>query len=142
MEQFKYGPLLYNTSESDSDSGNFYWNGLAPVGYDALGIPIDSKGLQCLDALQCPIHPSYIVPASNLEHNEFLEVDIPMISSFRTWFDDQFMEITDRALALFVLRWIDSQNELDLCSQALYSKCATMDLEEIIDIIWPSLKAD
>jgi len=142
MEQFKYGPLLYNTSESDSDSGNFYWNGLAPVGYDALGIPIDSKGLQCLDALQCPIHPSYIVPASNLEHNEFLEVDIPMISSFRTWFSEQFMEITDRALALFVLRWIDLQNESEPCSQAVYSKCATMDLEEIIDIIWPSLKAD
>ena len=141
MEQFKYGPLLYNTSDSDSDSGNFYWNGLPPVGYDKLGIPIDSKGLQCLNAMQCPLHPAYIANQDTFEYNEFLEVDIPTLSSFKTWFDDQFMEITDRALAFFVLRWIDSQNELDFCSQALYSKCATMDIDDILDSIWPSTKA-
>ena len=63
MEQFKYGPLVYNTVESDDDSGNYYWpgNGIPPVGYDEYNIPIDSKGFQCLDAQQCPLHPHYEV---------------------------------------------------------------------------------
>ena len=63
MEQFKYGPLVYNTVESDDDSGNYYWpgNGMPPVGYDEYNIPIDSKGFQCLDAQQCPLHPHYKV---------------------------------------------------------------------------------
>tara|TARA_R110001592_G_scaffold223910_1_gene479413 strand:+ start:206 stop:634 length:429 start_codon:yes stop_codon:yes gene_type:complete len=140
MEQYKYGPLLYNTSESDNESGNYYWNGLAPVGYDRLGIPIDAKGYQCLDSQQCPIHPAYEVSAENLEHNEFLGVNIPTLSCFNTWFADQFLEVTDRDLALFVLRWIDLQKESEPCSQAVYSKCATMHLEEILDLIWPSTK--
>ena len=140
MEQYKYGPLVYNTSADDADSGNFYWNGLAPVGYDKFNIPIDNNGYQCLDAEQCPLHPSYQVSTENLEHNEFLGVSIPTLSSFREWFSDQFLEVTDRDLALFVLRWIDLQNESEPCSQAVYSKCATMDIEDIIDSIWPSLK--
>ena len=141
MEQFKYGPLLYNTSETDNESGNYYWNGLPPIGYDKELIPIDSKGFQCLP-LVCPIHPGFTATECEKESNEFLEVDIPTLSSFNTWFADQFIEVTDRVLALFVVRWIDLQNELEPCSQALYSKCATMDLEEILDSIWPSLKAD
>ena len=139
MEQFKYGPLLYNTSETDNESGNYYWNGLPPIGYDKELIPIDSKGFQCLP-LVCPIHPGFTATECEKESNEFLEVDIPTLSSFNTWFADQFIEVTDRVLALFVVRWIDSQNELEPCSQALYSKCATMDLEEILDSIWPSTK--
>jgi len=86
MEQYKYGPLVYNTSADDADSGNFYWNGLAPVGYDKFNIPIDNNGYQCLDAEQCPLHPSYQVSTENLEHNEFLGVSIPTLSSFREWF--------------------------------------------------------
>ena len=141
MEQYKYGPLVYNTSESDEETGNFYWNGLAPVGYDDLGIPIDSSGFQCLD-LVCPIHPGFTAIECEKESNEFLGVSIPTISSFREWFSDQFLEVTDRDLALFVLRWIDFQNESEPCSQVLYRKCATMDIEDIIDAVWPSLKAD
>ena len=141
MEQYKYGPLVYNTSESDDETGNFYWNGLAPVGYDDVGIPIDSSDFQCLD-LVCPIHPGFTAIECEKESNEFLGVSIPTISSFREWFSDQFLEVTDRDLALFVLRWIDLQNESEPCSQAVYSRCATMDIEDIIDAVWPSLKAD
>ena len=46
MEQYKYGPLVYNTTDSDDDSGNYYWNGLPAVAYDKVGIPIDSNGFQ------------------------------------------------------------------------------------------------
>ena len=140
MEQYKYGPLIYNTSDSDDDSGNYYWPGKPPIAYDSEGVPSDSDGFQCLDAEQCPLHPSYQVSTENLEHNEFLGVSIPTLSSFREWFSDQFLEVTDRDLALFVLRWVDLQNESELCSQAVYSKCATMHLEEILDSIWPSTK--
>ena len=86
------------------------------------------------------MHPSYEVSADNLEHNDFLEVSLPTLSSFRSWFEDQFLVVTDRDLALFVLRWIDFQNESEPCSQAVYSKCAQLDIEDIIDSIWPSLK--
>ena len=140
MKQYKYGPLVYNTSETEDESGNFYWNGLPPVDYDKVGIPIDSNGYQCLDAEQCPIHPSYVVKDSEMDINKFLGVNIPTLDSFRSWFEDQFLVVTDRDLALFVLRWIDLQNESEPCSQAVYSKCAKLNLEEIIDSIWPSTK--
>jgi hypothetical protein len=52
------------------------------------------------------------------------------------------MELEPRDAAFFVLRWIDFQNESEPCSQVLYRKCATMDIEDIIDAVWPSLKAD
>ena len=29
MEQYKYGPLVYNTPDSDDDSGNYYWSGIS-----------------------------------------------------------------------------------------------------------------
>jgi len=141
MEQYKYGPLVYNTSESDEETGNFYWNGLAPVGYDDLGIPIDSSGFQCLD-IACPIHPGFDATACEKEPNDFLGLEIPTPSSFTEWFEEQFMEILPRDAAFFVLRWIDFQNESEPCSQVLYRKCATMDIEDIIDAVWPSLKAD
>ena len=141
MEQYKYGPLVYNTSESDDETGNFYWNGLAPVGYDDLGIPIDSSGFQCLD-IACPIHPDFDATACEKEPNDFLGLEIPTPSSFTEWFEEQFMELEPRDAAFFVLRWIDFQNESEPCSQVLYRKCATMDIEDIIDAVWPSLKAD
>ena len=140
MKQYKYGPLVYNTSETEDESGNFYWNGLPPVDYDKVGIPIDSNGYQCLDAAECPIHPSYVVKDSEMDINKFLGINIPTLDSFRSWFEDQFLVVTDRDLALFVLRWIDLQNESEPCSQAVYSKCAKLNLEEIIDSIWPSTK--
>ena len=64
MDKFKYGPLVYNTIEDEDDSGNYWWPGLAPVEYDLMGIPIDSKGLQCL-SLQSPLHPAYTIKDSD-----------------------------------------------------------------------------
>ena len=26
MEKFKYGPLVYNTTEDEDDSGNYWWS--------------------------------------------------------------------------------------------------------------------
>jgi len=35
MEIYKYGPLVYNTPDSEEDTGNYYWSGSPPVGYDS-----------------------------------------------------------------------------------------------------------
>jgi len=78
MEQFKYGPIVYNTSDTDDDSGNYYWAGEPPVGYDSTGLPIDSRGFQCLDAVQCPLHPSYQVTEENNISTVFLNGEIDM----------------------------------------------------------------
>ena len=40
-----------------TNSGNYYWPGKQPVGYDESGIPIDSEGRQCL---------SFELPVSSL----------------------------------------------------------------------------
>ena len=142
MEQFKYGPLVYNTSESDDDSGNYYWPGEPPVGYDDEKIPVDSRGFQCLDAQQCPLHPDYKVTEENTEHNEALGCTIPTLASFNSWFEDAFIKAEPRDLAFFVLRWINLQKDDHSATTALYSNYAQLDIEDIINAIWPSLKAD
>ena len=58
MEKIKYGPLVYITVEDTDEEGNFYWGGKPPIGYDELGIPIDSDGMQCL-SVSSPLHPNY-----------------------------------------------------------------------------------
>lgn len=142
MEIYKYGPLVYNTPDSEEDTGNFYWSGSPPVGYDSQGMPVDDKGFQCLDMNNCPIHPNYPVPDESKEPNEFLGLDIPTLNSFNSWFEDTFIKANPRDLALFIIRWIDFQNESSAVKKALYNKCATMDIDDIIDNMWPSLKAD
>ena len=48
MEIYKYGPLVYNTPDSEEDTGNFYWSGSPPVGYDSHGMPVDDNGFMLL----------------------------------------------------------------------------------------------
>jgi len=142
MEQFKYGPIVYNTSDTDDDSGNYYWAGEPPVGYDSTGLPIDSRGFQCLDAVQCPLHPSYQVTEENTESNEALGCRIPTLASFNSWFEDNFIKAELRDLAFFIIRWINFQRDDHAATSALYSKYAQLDIDDIINAIWPSLKAD
>tara|TARA_R100000541_G_C1855772_1_gene78378 strand:- start:74 stop:523 length:450 start_codon:yes stop_codon:yes gene_type:complete len=149
MEQFKYGPLIYNTSESDDDSGNYYWPGKPPVTYDSEDVPLDSDGFQCIDAVQCPLHPSYDVNSDKspnnlvvMEDNKALGCEIPTLDSFNSWFEDNFIKAEPRDLAFFVLRWINFQSDESPATSALYAKYAQLDIDDIIDVIWPSLKAD
>ena len=142
MEQYKYGPLVYNTTDSNDDTGNYYWPGEAPVGYDDEGIPVDSKGFQCLDAQQCPLHPSYSATEENTEHNEALGCSIPTLSSFNSWFEDAFIKAEPRDLAFFVIRWLNCQSDDHSATSVLYEKYAKLDIDDIIDTLWPSLKAD
>ena len=142
MEQYKYGPLVYNTTDSDDDTGNYYWPGIAPVNYDDVGIPIDNRGYQCLDVSECPLHPDYEVAETNMEHNKALGCTIPTLDSFNSWFEDAFIKAEPRDLAFFVLRWINFQPDDHPATSALYAKYAQLDIEDIINALWPSLKAD
>tara|TARA_Y100000389_G_scaffold108813_1_gene105909 strand:+ start:187 stop:615 length:429 start_codon:yes stop_codon:yes gene_type:complete len=141
MEQYKYGPLVYNTTDSDDDTGNYYWPGIAPVGYDDIGIPIDNIGYQCLDVVQCPLHPGYEVKDEDTEHNEALGCKIPTLNSFNGWFEDAFIKAEPRDLAFFIIRWLNFQDDVHPATSALYSKYAQLDIDDIINAIWPSLKA-
>ena len=142
MEQYKYGPLLYNTTNSDDDSGNYYWPGEPPIAYDDYKIPVDGKGYQCLDASQCPLHPDYKVTDTNMEHNEALGCTIPTLDHFNSWFEDAFIKAEPRDLAFFVLRWLNFQPDDSPATSVLYAKYAQLDIDDIINAIWPSLKAD
>jgi len=148
MEQYKYGPLIYNTSDSDDDSGNYYWPGKPPIAYDSEGVPLDSDGFQCLDAVQCPLHPSFKVNDDEspyklvvMEDSKALGCEIPTLDSFNSWFEDNFIKAEPRDLAFFILRWINFQPDESPATSALYAKYAQLDIDDIIDIIWPSLKA-
>ena len=93
MEKYSYGPLIYNTTADEDDSGNFYWNGMPPVGYDDMDIPIDPNGNQCLP-FECPLHPNH--SPSAVEYNNWLEDELPTWDSFEEWFDDNFINVTPR----------------------------------------------
>ena len=131
MEKYKYGPLVYNTTADDDDSGNFYWNGMPPVGYDETGIPVDPNGNQCLP-FECPLHPNH--SPTNFEYNEWLEDDLPTWKSFEEWFDDNFINVSARAIYLFILRWYSLQGEK---INNLYEKCSHHSVQQMIDLAWP-----
>jgi hypothetical protein len=134
MEKYKYGPLVYITINNTEEDGNFYWAGETPVGYDNLGIPIDSKGDQCLP-INCPLHPHH-VPTKYIK-NEVLNEDIPDYTSFKPWFDDHFLVVTDYQLKKYVLRWYSlRQNKF---KSENYRKLLTekLSIDEMIDRIWP-----
>ena len=78
-ERFKYGPLIYDTVDDVEDidgGGNYWWAGLHPVGYDEMGIPVDSQGLQCLP-LSSPFHPDHI--PKDPVYNQYINDYVPSI---------------------------------------------------------------
>lgn len=136
MEKYKYGPLVYNTSHpDDDDSGNFYWPGLPPVGYDEAGIPIDERGYQCLDN-SSPLNPQHTPQAT--EYNKGLDAYIPTFDNVKAWFDDNFLEITDWQVCYYILRWYNyqpnqSQKYIDLVRES-------ESIEEVIAQAWPDVQ--
>ena len=52
-----------------------------------MGIPIDSRGMQCL-SLQSPLHPAYTIKDSVF--HEALNDYLPSIAEWKEWFADQF----------------------------------------------------
>jgi len=136
MEKYKYGPLVYNTTHpDDDDSGNFYWPGLPPVGYDELAIPIDEKGLQCLDD-SSPLHPHY--DPKEVESHIIIGAHLPRREDVKAWFDDNFLFLTDWEVCRYILRWYNFQpNKTDLY-KVLVSESKS--IEEVIEKLWPDVQ--
>lgn len=134
MKKYKYGPLVYITVGMDEEEGNYFWNGSPPVDYDVDGIPVDKDGRQCLD-ISCPLHPSH--EAEITEYSEALTSDIPTLDSFREWFDNNFLLVTDDQLKRWIIRWWArytrrTNSELYFSITKQYSS-----VEEIQEAVWP-----
>ena len=134
MEKFKYGPLIWNCFTEDDESGNYYWNGSPPVGYDDDGIPIDSDGLQCLP-IDSPVHPSWRGGKDKLEYNEFLGFEIPSIKTTKSWFDDNFLIISEDQCKKYIIKWI-RKNQYGTPGFWDMVKDTTS-LKEMMDKVWP-----
>ena len=131
MEKFKYGPLIYNTVEDENDSGNYWWPGLAPVGYDEIGIPIDAKGLQCLP-IDCPVHPSYRI--QNPVFVEILNDYLPSISEWKKWLEDNFIEASDDQIKRLILKWYSKQRNKSHNFYMLQEVVNSLD--EMVEKVW------
>lgn len=132
MEKFKYGPLIWNHTEEEDDSGNYYWSGRPPVGYDEMGIPIDDKGLQCLP-LSCPVHPQYQLKHSVF--NYYLREHIPSFAEWASWFDENFITIDEARIKREILRWYAKQPAR--CTQFNNLKKTANSLNEMVEVVWP-----
>jgi hypothetical protein len=106
--KYKYGPLVWNCNNDDDESGNFYWYGDPCVGYDEIGIPIDSRGFQCL-SMDSPVHPLY-QPKETSFHSQ-LDAHLPTIADFTAWFEEHFLIIDDIKIARLILSWWEKQSK-------------------------------
>ena len=64
--------------------------------------------------------------------------DIPTLESFRSWFEDNFLTVTDRDLAFYIVRWISKQPDSPE-QEALFRKFSRLSVENTIDTMWPEL---
>lgn len=133
MQIYKYGPLVYNVD--GYEGGNFYWNGLSPVGYDHDEIPVDRNGMQCLP-ISSPLHPSW-TPRKQ-EFNQIVGRDMPTIQEVREWFEEHFLDISDYQICKYILKWYVRQNYRDQAYHDLLKKANS--IEEVIKLIWPHVQ--
>ena len=129
---FKYGPLRYIIDLEDDQSGNYYWPGLPPVGYDDIGIPIDENGNQCLPG-DSILHLNYV--PTETEWCEILQVDLPTLASVRAWFEDNFLVVTDKDLCKYIFRWYAWNHSNTVRYSELIHEYSNV--QEIMEAVWP-----
>lgn len=134
MQKFIYGPLIYNTWADSEESGNYYWPGSPPVGYDEMGIPVDEAGNQCLD-VSSPLHPSYV--PTETEWNELIGDYLPVPASILPWFEDAGLIVDERLAKRYIVRWYEKcgWKRPTRAYGALSHQCTSV--EEVIDKLWP-----
>ena len=121
MEQYKYGPLTWATI--DDDSGNYYYPGTPPIGYDNQGIPIDERGLQCLDIL-CPVHPDYQM--KDAQFCAAIHDYLPTVKEWTEWFEKEFIDISEERCQREIVRWYNKQSSQTKEFQELASNCSSI----------------
>lgn len=132
--KYSYGPLIWNCSSDEDESGNFFWPGLPPCAYDAAGIPIDARGMQCLPT-QSIINPSY--QPTETTYSEVVKDDLPTVASARLWLDENFLIVTDRQVAKFIIRWYEFRVKNHPNWNNLVRTYKTRD--RLVDAVWSNL---
>ena len=136
-EKFRYGPLVYNSFGEDDDSGNYWWPGNPPVAYEAESgpyrMPVDADGNQCLPG-ESILHPNCRV--EEWETNKPLSM-LPSLEWCRSWFDDNFLIVSDYDVCRYILRWYNWNNR-STPEWVDFSKNKT--IEEMIGEIWPDVQ--
>ena len=133
MNKFKYGPLVYITVEDTDEEGNFYWGGKPPIGYDELGIPIDSDGMQCL-SVSSPLHPNY--KPKNSIYNKNINDNLPSIEEVKIWFDDLFLIVSDYQVKKYILRWYSLKRDSEKSQSYKNLLSEGLTIKEMIERIW------
>jgi hypothetical protein len=135
--KYTYGPLIWNCTTEDDNSGNYWWPGNPPCGYDDTGIPIDEKGFQCLP-IDSLIHPDY--KPKETSFHPTLATTLPTIASARAWFDEGFFDVTDYQVARFIIRWYDMQHKSpSLDYNWKLAKNTYRTRERLVMHLWPEL---
>ena len=137
-ERFKYGPLIYDTVDDVEDidgGGNYWWAGLPPVGYDEMGIPVDSQGLQCLP-LSSPFHPDHI--PKDPVYNQYINDYVPSIKEWQTWLDENFIVANVLQIKGFILKWYAKQSTISPQFYELQQNAKN--LEEMVELVWPPVE--
>lgn len=132
---FTYGPLVYITSTDDEQSGNYYWPGTPPVGYDDIGIPIDADGNQCLPG-ESILHLNHV--PTETEYCEVIKDDLPTIASCRQWFDDNFLVVTDWQICKWIFKWYWWNHRYNIPFQELQARAGSV--EAMMREIWPDVQ--
>ena len=135
--KYSYGPLVWNCSSDEDESGNFFWAGSPPCAYDAAGIPIDERGMQCLP-IQSIIHPNY--EPTETFYSDVAQTELPTIDSARLWLDENFLIVTDRQVARFIIRWYELQPK-NTAEQKHWTHLVNTyrTRDRLVDAIWSNL---
>lgn len=131
MHKYTYGPLVFVTRGMNEDEGNYFWTGKIPVGYDESGVPIDDSGNQCLD-VRCPLHPAY--EPNETFYCEALQSDLPTLSDFQIWFDDNFLIVSDNQVKKYIIKWWMNNTYRHVYEQTLRNYSS---VSEITEAVWP-----
>jgi len=101
-----YGPLIYAKDFFEDDGiANYFWPGIAPVGYNQQGIPVDEEGLECLE-LACPLHPDWKPLETQMIYNEYLGFSIPDYNCYIEWFKANNLNCTPEQAKKLLFKWI------------------------------------
>ena len=119
---FSYGPLTWASIENRI-KGNFLYKGDYPVDYDNEGIPIDEKGLQCLD-LRCPVHPNY--KPINPVFSPLINDTLPSNLEWKRWFQENYIQIDNARIMREILKWYMKQERQSLEFKKIKASCSNL----------------
>ena len=107
-EKFKYGPLIWNSSGDEDDDGNYYWAGMPPVAYDAMEIPVDMEGRQCLPN-DCPFHPHYeFKETRSSKYDAYVQLPLSF-KEYKDWLEKNFIVFDEKPVKKDIIKKMVAQ---------------------------------